>query len=59
MWMQKIPDGAYVVVVNNYAKRESVDVGFVVEMESGARSRTSRTTRRYATGPMSTSPRCT
>lgn len=37
VWMQRVPNGVYRVVVNNFAKRESVDVGFVVEVESGGR----------------------
>lgn len=30
----KVPDGPYRVVVNNYRKRESIDVGFVIEIEN-------------------------
>lgn len=37
VWMDKMPSGAYKVVVNNYAKRESSDVGFVVEIECGGK----------------------
>lgn len=33
VWMQAVPDGAYKIVVNNYALREQSDVGFVVELE--------------------------
>lgn len=33
-WTRKPPNGTYQVYVNNFAKRESVDVGFVVELES-------------------------
>jgi hypothetical protein len=33
VWMDKIPSGAYKVDVNNYAKREASDVGFVIEVE--------------------------
>lgn len=33
VWVNKMPSGAYKVVVNNFAKRESSDVGFVVEVE--------------------------
>ena len=32
-WTTPPPDGAYKVVVNNFAKRESVDVGFNIEIE--------------------------
>jgi hypothetical protein len=35
VWASKPPDGAYVVVVNNYAHRETSNPGFVVEVESG------------------------
>lgn len=34
VWMNKMPSGAYKVVVNNFRKRESSNVGFVVEVES-------------------------
>lgn len=37
VWMQRIPDGAYKVVVNNYTKRESIDVGFVIEIENNGK----------------------
>jgi len=37
VWMRRVPDGVYRVVVNNFCKRESVDVGFVVELESGGK----------------------
>ena len=37
VWMDKMPDGAYKVVVNNYAKREASDVGFVIEVECGGK----------------------
>jgi hypothetical protein len=37
VWMDKMPSGAYKVVVNNYAKRESSDVGFVIEVECGGK----------------------
>jgi hypothetical protein len=33
VWMARVPDGAYRVVVNNYCQRETQDVGFVVEVE--------------------------
>lgn len=33
VWMDKMPGGAYKVVVNNYAQRETADVGFVIEVE--------------------------
>ncbi len=37
VWMDKMPGGAYKVVVNNYSKRESSDVGFVIEIENGGK----------------------
>lgn len=37
VWMKTIPNGAYRVVVNNFCKRESIDVGFVVEVENGGK----------------------
>lgn len=37
VWSAKPPDGAYRVVVNNYAQRETSNPGFVVEVESGAK----------------------
>lgn len=37
VWMDKMPGGAYKVVVNNYAKREASDVGFVIEVECGGK----------------------
>jgi hypothetical protein len=37
VWSEAPPDGAYRVVVNNYALRESHDPGFVVEVESGGK----------------------
>lgn len=37
VWMDKVPSGAYKVVVNNFAKRESSDVGFVIEVECGGK----------------------
>lgn len=33
VWMYKVPNGAYKVVVNNYSQRETNDVGFVIEIE--------------------------
>jgi hypothetical protein len=33
-WLRAPRDGVYRFFVNNYAKRESVDVGFVIEIES-------------------------
>jgi len=33
-WLHAPRDGVYQFYVNNYAKRESVDVGFVIEIES-------------------------
>ncbi|NJM90996.1 MAG: hypothetical protein HC863_01620 [Myxococcales bacterium] len=37
VWMAATSSGAYKVVVNNFAKRESSDVGFVVEVENNAK----------------------
>jgi hypothetical protein len=37
VWMDKMPNGAYKVVVNNYAQREVNLVGFVVEVECGGK----------------------
>lgn len=37
VWMDKMPSGAYKVVVNNFVKVESSDVGFVVEVECGGK----------------------
>ncbi len=37
VWMTKVPDGAYGIVVNNYNQRETSDVGFVVEVENGGK----------------------
>lgn len=37
VWMDKMPSGAYKVVVNNFTQREASDVGFVVEVECGGR----------------------
>ena len=37
VWMDKMPSGAYKVVVNNYSKREASDVGFVIEVECGGK----------------------
>jgi hypothetical protein len=37
VWMDKMPSGAYRVVVNNFVKVESSDVGFVVEVECGGK----------------------
>ena len=37
VWMDKMPSGAYKVVVNNYAQRETGDVGFVIEIENAGR----------------------
>ena len=37
VWMQRVPDGNYRVWVNNFAKRESIDVGFVVEIENAGK----------------------
>lgn len=37
VWVGKVPSGAYRVVVNNFSKRESSDVGFVVEVECGGK----------------------
>lgn len=37
VWVGKPPSGAYKIVVNNFAKRESSDVGFVLEVECGGK----------------------
>jgi hypothetical protein len=37
VWESKPPDGAYRVVVNNYTQRETINPGFVVEVESGGK----------------------
>lgn len=37
VWTAKMPDGAYRVVVNNYSLRETSNVGFVIEVESGGK----------------------
>ena len=37
VWTNRMPDGAYKVVVNNYCQRETSDVGFTVEVESAGK----------------------
>lgn len=37
VWTERVPDGAYKVAVQNYTRRESSDVGFVVEVECGGK----------------------
>ncbi len=37
VWMDKMPNGAYRVVVNNFRQRETSDVGFVIEVECGGK----------------------
>lgn len=37
VWTARMPDGAYRVFVNNYTQRETSNVGFVVEVESGGK----------------------
>jgi hypothetical protein len=37
VWMSKVTDGAYRVVVNNYYQRETHNVGFVIEVECGGK----------------------
>lgn len=37
MWARVMPDGDYKVVVNQYSKRETTNVGFVVEVECGGK----------------------
>ncbi|OPZ35122.1 MAG: hypothetical protein BWY99_02334 [Synergistetes bacterium ADurb.BinA166] len=37
IWTEKVPDGPYRVVVNNYNQRETSNPGFVVEIESGGK----------------------
>lgn len=41
-WVRTPPDGAYRVFVHQFRKRESIDVGFVVEVESAHRLDTFR-----------------
>ncbi|MBO3738773.1 hypothetical protein [Actinoplanes flavus] len=36
-WAGKVPDGVYRIEVNQYHKRESTDVGFVIETESNGK----------------------
>ena len=37
VWTNRMTDGAYRVVVNNYCQRETNDPGFVVEVENGGK----------------------
>jgi len=37
VWTNRMPDGAYKVVVNNFRQRETSDVGFTVEVESAGK----------------------
>jgi hypothetical protein len=37
-WTRNLVDGVYTVIVNNFAKRESVDVGFEIEIECDGQS---------------------
>ena len=37
VWSNKIPDGPYKVIVNNYNQRETNDPGFVIEVENGGK----------------------
>lgn len=37
VWTNRMPDGAYRVVVNNYRQRETADPGFVVEVETAGK----------------------
>ncbi len=37
VWMNKMPSGAYKVVVNNFRQRETSDPGFVIEVECGGK----------------------
>ncbi|MFI5297261.1 MAG: hypothetical protein ACHREM_04120 [Polyangiales bacterium] len=37
IWPGRVPDGAYRIVVNNYAHRETSDPGFTVEIESAGK----------------------
>lgn len=37
VWSARPPDGAYRVTVHNYTLRETIDPGFVVEVESGGK----------------------
>lgn len=37
VWMNKMPNGSYKIVVNNFSQRETSNVGFVVEVECGGK----------------------
>ena len=37
VWADRVPDGAYRVVVNNFSQRETTNVGFVIEVECGGK----------------------
>ncbi|MEZ4363307.1 MAG: hypothetical protein R3B48_24235 [Kofleriaceae bacterium] len=37
VWMKTVSSGAYKVVVNNFRKRDSSDVGFVIEVENNTK----------------------
>ncbi|WP_430781390.1 hypothetical protein [Actinoplanes sp. G11-F43] len=37
-WAAKVPDGVYRIAVNQFRKRETSDVGFVIETESNGRT---------------------
>lgn len=37
VWTGKVPDGPYKIVVNNFARRETSDPGFVIETECGGK----------------------
>lgn len=37
VWMKEMPSGAYKVVVNNFCQRETIDVGFVIEVENAGK----------------------
>lgn len=37
IWPDKVPDGAYKVVVNNYTHRETSDPGFTIEIENAGK----------------------
>lgn len=36
-WPNKVPDGKYEVIVNNYTRRERTNEGFTIEVESGGK----------------------
>jgi hypothetical protein len=37
VWMARMPDGPYRIEVNNFSQRETIDGGFVIEVENGGK----------------------